>query len=186
MSASKAMPRCWRKFFLVAQPALGCGKDLGHASPATASRNTSRRPCRGARQQLHDAAANLSKAAAEYCTEKHPVLAKPQQVAAFIQQVDKLRDDVARLSSASNNCRPRGIIDMMRLLRLLKIIFVAAFRAGRILLAPGQLRWLRTPLNLLLFMRNVSEPRAVSCAARWKISASIFVKFGQMLPPGAI
>ena len=51
----------------------------------------------GARQHLHDAAANLSKTAAEYCTEKHPVLAKPQQVAAFIQQVDKLRDDVARL-----------------------------------------------------------------------------------------
>ena len=51
----------------------------------------------GARQHLHDAVANLSKTAAEYCTEKHPVLAKPQQVAAFIRQVDKLRDDVARL-----------------------------------------------------------------------------------------
>jgi len=51
----------------------------------------------GTRQQLHDAAANLSKAAAEYCTEKHPLLAKPQQVAAFIRQVDTLRDDVARL-----------------------------------------------------------------------------------------
>ena len=51
----------------------------------------------GARQQLHDAAANLSKAAAEYCTGEYPLLAKPQQVAAFIQQVDKLRDDVARL-----------------------------------------------------------------------------------------
>lgn len=51
----------------------------------------------GTRQHLHDAAANLSKAAAEYCTETHPLLAKPQQVAAFIRQVDKLRDDVARL-----------------------------------------------------------------------------------------
>ena len=49
----------------------------------------------GARQQLHDAALNLSKTAAEYCTEKQ--LAQPQQVAAFIRQVDKLRDDVARL-----------------------------------------------------------------------------------------
>ncbi len=49
------------------------------------------------RQQLHDAALNLSKAAAEFCIEEHPLLAKPQQVAAFIQQVDKLRDDVARL-----------------------------------------------------------------------------------------
>jgi len=51
----------------------------------------------GARQQLHDAADNLSKAAAAYCTEEHPLLARPQQAAAFIRHVDKLRDDVARL-----------------------------------------------------------------------------------------
>lgn len=51
----------------------------------------------GTRQQLHDAAVNLSKAAAEYFTEKHSLLAKPQQVAVFIRQVDTLRDDVARL-----------------------------------------------------------------------------------------
>ena len=49
------------------------------------------------RQQLYDAAVSLSKAAAEYCTEKYPLLAKPQPVAVFMQQVDTLRDDVARL-----------------------------------------------------------------------------------------
>ena len=49
------------------------------------------------RQQLHDAAVSLSKAAAEYCTEERLLLANPQQVTAFIQQVDALRDDVARL-----------------------------------------------------------------------------------------
>lgn len=51
----------------------------------------------GKRQHLHDAAVSLSKAAVEYCTEEHPLLARPQQVTAFIQQVDTLRDDVARL-----------------------------------------------------------------------------------------
>lgn len=51
----------------------------------------------GARQHLRDAALNLSKATVAYCTEEHPLLARPQQVAAFLQQVDKLRDDVARL-----------------------------------------------------------------------------------------
>jgi len=49
------------------------------------------------RQQLHDVAASLSKAAAGYCTGEQALLVKPQQVAAFMQQVDKLRDDVARL-----------------------------------------------------------------------------------------
>ena len=48
-------------------------------------------------QTVHDAAENLSKAAAAYCTEEHPLLPRPQQVAAFIQQVDTLRGDVARL-----------------------------------------------------------------------------------------
>lgn len=51
----------------------------------------------GKHQQLRDAAVNLSQAAAEYWTEERPLLAKPQQVAAFMQQVDTLRDDVARL-----------------------------------------------------------------------------------------
>lgn len=50
-----------------------------------------------AQQQLRDAAVNLSKAATEYLTEERPLLAKPQQVSAFMQQVDMLRDDVARL-----------------------------------------------------------------------------------------
>jgi ubiquinone biosynthesis accessory factor UbiJ len=48
-------------------------------------------------QQLHESAVNLSKAATEYLTEERPLLAKPQQISAFMQQVDALRDDVARL-----------------------------------------------------------------------------------------
>jgi ubiquinone biosynthesis accessory factor UbiJ len=49
------------------------------------------------RQQLRISATNLSKAVAEYLTEERPLLAKPEQVSSFIQQVDALRDDVARL-----------------------------------------------------------------------------------------
>ncbi len=48
-------------------------------------------------RQSHAAAENLSRAATEYWTEERPLLAKPQQISAFVQQVDVLRDDLARL-----------------------------------------------------------------------------------------
>ena len=48
-------------------------------------------------QQMRDAAVNLSRASAEYLAEERSLLAKPQQISAFIQQVDTLRDDVARI-----------------------------------------------------------------------------------------
>lgn len=48
-------------------------------------------------QQFRESALNFFQAAAEYCTEERPLLAKPQQVGVFMQQVDTLRDDVARL-----------------------------------------------------------------------------------------
>jgi ubiquinone biosynthesis accessory factor UbiJ len=47
--------------------------------------------------QVRAAAVNFSHAAVEYWTEERPLLAKPQQVSAFMQQVDTLRDDAARL-----------------------------------------------------------------------------------------
>jgi ubiquinone biosynthesis protein UbiJ len=50
-----------------------------------------------AQQQIHDAAVNLSLASTEYLTEERPLITKPQQVSAFMQQVDTLRDDLARL-----------------------------------------------------------------------------------------
>jgi len=71
---------------------------------------------------------------------------------------------------------------MLRLLRLLKIIFVVLrFGLDEFLLAPGQVRWLRAPLNLLLFMRNTSQPRAVRLRLALENLGPIFVKFGQML-----
>lgn len=48
-------------------------------------------------RQTRDAVSNLSQALAEYWTEERPLLAKPEQVAGFVRQVDQLRDDVARL-----------------------------------------------------------------------------------------
>lgn len=51
----------------------------------------------GKHRQMRATALNLSQALAEYWTEERPLLAKPEQVAGFVQQVDQLRDDVARL-----------------------------------------------------------------------------------------
>lgn len=48
-------------------------------------------------QHLRDGALNLSQSLAEYWTEERPLLAKPAQIAGFVQAVDTLRDDVARL-----------------------------------------------------------------------------------------
>ena len=48
-------------------------------------------------KQFFEPAINLAQAAAEYFTEERPLLAKPQQIEAFMQQVDTFRDDLARL-----------------------------------------------------------------------------------------
>jgi ubiquinone biosynthesis protein UbiJ len=51
----------------------------------------------GKQQHIRETAVNLAQAAAEYWTEESPLIAKPQQISAFMQQVDTLRDDLARL-----------------------------------------------------------------------------------------
>lgn len=56
-------------------------------------------------QQLHHGAQNFAQALAEYWTEERPLLAKPVHVAAFVRQVDQLRDDVARLEQRINQLR---------------------------------------------------------------------------------
>ena len=48
-------------------------------------------------QQFITSASSLAQSAAEYLTEERPVLAKPGQIGVFTQQVDTLRDDLARL-----------------------------------------------------------------------------------------
>ena len=70
----------------------------------------------------------------------------------------------------------------MRLLRLLKIIFVVLrFGLDEFLLAHTRTRWLLAPLNLLLFFRNTSAPRAQRLRLALEDLGPIFVKFGQML-----
>ncbi len=70
----------------------------------------------------------------------------------------------------------------MRLFRLLKIIFVVlSFGLDEFLLAHERMRWLRAPLNTLLFMRDTSNPRAVRLRQALESLGPIFVKFGQML-----
>ncbi|MDP2852004.1 MAG: AarF/UbiB family protein, partial [Gallionella sp.] len=70
----------------------------------------------------------------------------------------------------------------MRLFRLIKIIYVVLrFGLDEFFLAHMRVRWLRAPLNLLLFLRNTSEPRAVRLRLALENLGPIFVKFGQLL-----
>lgn len=61
-------------------------------------------------KQFFASAVNLAQAAAEYFTEEQPLIAKPQQINSFMQQVDTLRDDMARLEqrikALSSNSNP--------------------------------------------------------------------------------
>jgi ubiquinone biosynthesis protein len=70
----------------------------------------------------------------------------------------------------------------MRFFRLFKIIFVVlSFGLDEFLLAHERVRWLRAPLNKLLFLRDTSKPRAVRLRQALERLGPIFVKFGQML-----
>ena len=70
----------------------------------------------------------------------------------------------------------------MRLLRLLKIIFVVLrFGLDEFLLAHARTRWLLLPLNFVLFFRSTSAPRAERLRLALENLGPIFVKFGQML-----
>jgi ubiquinone biosynthesis protein len=71
---------------------------------------------------------------------------------------------------------------MRRLLRLLKIVYVVLrFGLDEFLLAHERVSWMRIPLNILLFFRNTSQPRAVRLRLALESLGPIFVKFGQML-----
>ena len=70
----------------------------------------------------------------------------------------------------------------MRLLRLLKIIFVILrFGLDEFLLAHKRTRWIRGPLNVLLFFRDTKTPRAARLRRALESLGPIFVKFGQVL-----
>ena len=70
----------------------------------------------------------------------------------------------------------------MRLFRLLKIVIVVLrFGLDEFLFAHRSMRWLRIPLNILLFARNTRTPRAERLRRALEKLGPIFVKFGQVL-----
>jgi ubiquinone biosynthesis protein UbiJ len=83
-------------FFLSRNLNWDPAEDLSHVTGDIAAERIVQ-TMHSAQQQLRDAAMNFSRAAAEYLTEERPLLAKPLQISVFLQQVDVLRDDVARL-----------------------------------------------------------------------------------------
>ncbi|MBI5626604.1 MAG: ubiquinone biosynthesis regulatory protein kinase UbiB [Nitrosomonadales bacterium] len=70
----------------------------------------------------------------------------------------------------------------MRIFRLFKIVFVVLrFGLDEFLLAHERVRWMRVPLNILLFLRNNKRPRALRLRLALENLGPIFVKFGQVL-----
>jgi ubiquinone biosynthesis protein len=70
----------------------------------------------------------------------------------------------------------------MRIFRLIKIVYVVLHLGlDEFLLVHARVRWLRVPLNALLFWRDTSAPRAVRLRLALERLGPIFVKFGQML-----
>ncbi|MGO8755894.1 MAG: SCP2 domain-containing protein [Gallionellaceae bacterium] len=57
-------------------------------------------------RQARDTVLNLAQALTEYWTEERPLLAKPQQVAAFVLDVNRLREEVARLEQRIGTLSP--------------------------------------------------------------------------------
>ena len=70
----------------------------------------------------------------------------------------------------------------MRFFRLFKIFTaILSFGLDEFLLSHERVRWLRRPLNWLLFWRDISQPRAIRLRLALESLGPIFVKFGQML-----
>ena len=83
-------------FFLARHLRWDAAEDMSHIVGDIAAE----RLANAARQGwviLREGLLNASQAASEYWTEERPLLAKPTGVTTFVQQVDQLRDDLARL-----------------------------------------------------------------------------------------
>jgi ubiquinone biosynthesis protein UbiJ len=94
-------------FFLFRNLRWDAAEDLSHVTGDIAAERIVQAVQQG-KQHMSDAALNLSQAAAEYLTEEHPLLVKPAQIAAFVQQVDTLRDDIARLEQRVARLKSSG------------------------------------------------------------------------------
>ncbi len=83
-------------FFLARNLRWDAAEDLSHFTGDIAAERIVQF-AKAAHQQMRDTALNLSQALAEYWTEERPLLAKPQQLAAFAHDVDGLTDKVKQL-----------------------------------------------------------------------------------------
>jgi ubiquinone biosynthesis protein UbiJ len=83
-------------FYLSRNLRWDAAEDLSHVTGDIAAERIVQ-TLQNKRHNLGGSAVNLAQAAAEYFTEERPLLAKSRQISAFMQQVDTLRDDLARL-----------------------------------------------------------------------------------------
>jgi len=83
-------------FFLSRNLRWDVAEDLSHVTGDIAAERIVQ-TLQNKQKQLVNSATSLAQAAAEYWTEERPLIAKPQQIDHFTQQVDQLRDDMARL-----------------------------------------------------------------------------------------
>jgi ubiquinone biosynthesis protein UbiJ len=83
-------------FFLVRNLRWDAAEDLSHVTGDIAAERIVGF-ARDAHKQVRGAALNLSQALTEYWTEERPLLAKPQQITAFGQEVSRLHDEAEKL-----------------------------------------------------------------------------------------
>ncbi|MBK8570813.1 MAG: hypothetical protein IPN81_13290 [Nitrosomonadales bacterium] len=88
-------------FYLSRHLHWDAAEDLSHVTGDIAAERIVQYAKAG-QQYIQGAALNLSQTLAEYWTEESPLLAKSTHIADFVQQTDKLRDDVARLEQRIN------------------------------------------------------------------------------------
>lgn len=88
-------------FYLSRHLGWDAAEDISHVTGDVAAERLLQL-ARAKQQQVRDTTLNLAQALSEYWTEEQPLLAKPSHIAAFVSQVDKLRDDLARLEQRVN------------------------------------------------------------------------------------
>ena len=88
-------------FYLSRHLRWDAAEDLSHVTGDVAAERLVQL-ARAKHQQLRDSSLSFTQALAEYWTEEQPLLAKPAHISSFVSQVDKLRDDVARLDLRIN------------------------------------------------------------------------------------
>jgi ubiquinone biosynthesis protein UbiJ len=88
-------------FYLSRQLRWDAAEDLSRVTGDIAAERIVQKAASGHRQ-MRDGALNLAQALSEYWTEERPLVAKSMHIDSFVQQVDRLRDDVARLEQRIN------------------------------------------------------------------------------------